>query len=407
MGNLIGKAVYLYCAIISELACTLVNLFTRAGNHTDGVRKRLLIIRTDLIGDFILFLGSFRAYRRLYPEGHYEITLLGNKSWGELAEEAGLADHYIFIDPDKFYKKFLYKFRVLKMIRKIGFDIAVHPVYSRAFEMGDAVIRVSGAKERIGSTGDLTNTSGLRKFWADRFYTRLVSAAPGEIPELERQAEFLRNIGLADFKASCPRLDIAPIKIAAMAEKFGLPEKYYILFPCASRPLRQWPVEKFAKLANHLYEKTGWTGIIAGGPGGPDREIGEKLRGQTGAPLIDLTGKTSIFELACIIASSKLLAGNETSGIHIAAATGIPVLCILGGGQYGRCFPYGDPEKNRFVTHQMDCFGCNWRCIYKYGENEPVPCIREVSETEVFGVADEMVEAIENTGGKNTDSPLP
>jgi hypothetical protein len=50
------------------------------------------------------------------------------------------------------------------------------------------------------------------------------------------------------------------------------------------------------------------------------------------------------------------------------------VLGIVGGGHYGRFFPWGDPKLARVATKQMDCFGCNWQCKY-----ETMRCIQEIA----------------------------
>ena len=59
--------------------------------------------------------------------------------------------------------------------------------------------------------------------------------------------------------------------------------------------------------------------------------------------------------------------------VLIAIAAGIPTVGIMGGGQAFRFYPYGDLEKHRVVYKRMDCYDCNWHCIYQ----EPL-CIIEI-----------------------------
>lgn len=58
-------------------------------------------------------------------------------------------------------------------------------------------------------------------------------------------------------------------------------------------------------------------------------EIIEILRS---VPVLNLAGKTSLVELVEVIRGAKMLVGNDSSAIHIAAATGTPSVCIHGGG---------------------------------------------------------------------------
>ena len=46
------------------------------------VADRILAVRLDAIGDFVLWLEAARALRTLYPPGRYHLTLLGNRRVG-------------------------------------------------------------------------------------------------------------------------------------------------------------------------------------------------------------------------------------------------------------------------------------------------------------------------------------
>ena len=45
----------------------------------------------------------------------------------------------------------------------------------------------------------------------------------------------------------------------------------------------------------------------------------------------------------------------------------------MGGMQYGRFYPWGDPSLARVANRPMDCYGCNWTCKYK-----TVRCVLEI-----------------------------
>ena len=49
-------------------------------------KKKLLIVRTDLIGDFVIFTGILPYFREIYPSSDWEITLLGSKECRTIAE---------------------------------------------------------------------------------------------------------------------------------------------------------------------------------------------------------------------------------------------------------------------------------------------------------------------------------
>jgi ADP-heptose:LPS heptosyltransferase len=101
-------------------------------------------------------------------------------------------------------------------------------------------------------------------------------------------------------------------------------------------------------------------------------------------------------QLAAIVARAQLVLTNETSALHIAAAYGVPTICILGGGHYGRFMPYqveltGGRTLPRAIIHQMPCFGCGWECIYERPKGAPVPCIEQIDVADVWQAVSDII----------------
>ena len=377
-----------------EAIDTLVRVLptVRTSEHQKK-KRRILIIRLDGIGDFILFLDTFKEYRKLYSPEEWEITLLGNRIWHVLAENLPYADHYWFIDIKRFTRDPVYRYRLLCKVKKASFDLIIRPNYSRGYWLGDAIVRASGAPKRIGSEGDLINITHAQKQRSNRWYTDLIPAVTKHIMELERNAEFIRGLGLTDFQADLPKLiipDEAQKRGDATLEKLGLHKSsssdftdFYILFPGAGAKHRQWPGECFADLAQRIYDHNGWPGVVCGGAG--EETIAQKLLAlAANTPLLNLSGRVNLIELSGIIRRSKILIGNETSAVHIASAVGVPSICILGGGHFGRFAPYSIPNNIRTIYKKMDCFGCNWKCIHKIEKDKPVPCIEQIEVHQVM-----------------------
>ena len=353
--------------------------FTFSLKAVDKSPEKILIVRLDAIGDFVLWLDAARGYRELYPREKYQLTLLGNSLWTPLCEGLGIFDEVWFLDRRKFSKNLFYRIALLKQIRNHGFGIAIHPSYSRDFMFGDAVIRASNATERIGSSGDCSNIISNKKLVSDQWYTTLVPATSEPITELGRNAEFLRGLGLPGFRSSVPELSVkikSPVSL----------DKYYVLFPGAGGKVRQWPLENFAQLAEKIYSATGWIGVVCGGT--KEVILGELLTETAAAPLQNWAGRTSLQELVATIAQAQLLFSNDTSAVHIAAAVSTPSVCVLGGGHYGRFLPYRvEQETTRplpvVCAFRMDCYGCNWDCPY-CSPTEVAPCIARITVDEVW-----------------------
>lgn len=366
------------------LADTLSLFNKRESKNT----KSILIIRLDAIGDFVLWLDSARHIRKIYPGK--KIILLGNQIWADLAKRFSYWDEVWELDRRKFYRNLSYRVRLLKKIRKADFDIVIQPTYSREFLYGDAIVRISGARKKIGSVGDCSNIRPVEKKISDRFYTQLIPANPKPLMELRRNAEFVRGLGYEFLSALPDMMPVAQGINNLVANK--LP--YFVLFPGALWTGKQWPVEKFSAFASLVFHETGMSAVICGGP--TERQLGEALMAIMDIPVVNMAGETSLAELTAVIKDAQFLLSNDTSAVHIASAVATPAFCLLGGGHYGRFMPYDIESKTEkplpvAIIHQMDCFNCNWRCRYVVEEGKPVPCIEKISVEEVFAVLQPLI----------------
>lgn len=340
----------------------------------------LVLIRLDNIGDFILWLDTGKEYRRLYP--NQKITLIANAAWADFAKHFSYWDEVWPVRLREFTRNPFYRWSLLRRVRQAGFETAIQPTFSRVLMQGDSLIRASGAKHRIGSVGNLSNISAQDKARSDRWYTRLVPASPQPMMELERNAEFISQLAGAPYRASFPYIPV----LQALPSGIQPDAAYFILFPGASWPGKQWPVRAFADLLVQLQRQFAWQAVLCGSPA----EAGlcaaiEAASGQDAC--INLAGRTSLTELAELIRGASLLVGNDTSAVHIAAAVATPAVCILGGGHYGRFMPYPAALagiKPMAATYPMPCYHCNWRCTQPHDAGGPVPCISQISVATVM-----------------------
>ena len=345
-------------------------------------QKLVLLVRQDAIGDFILWLDTAKEYRKYYPPENCKIILIGNALWSDLAKGLPFWDEVLPVNVKAFKTLSRYRWNILRKVRNYGAEIAIQPTYSREFYHGDSLIRASNASKKVSSAGNMSNRDQLKSILADRWHTELIPSSPEQLSELERNAEFFSGFIKKLYLPSYPELELSgDCNIQELKRK-----SFYILSLGANKKYREWPYKYYAKIAQKIHKKTGWLGLICGAEN--EFDLGEHIKKLCDAPLQNYTGQTTLSELTCLLAKSQILISNETGTAHIANAVGTPTVCILGGGHFGRFVPYpelsGKINNLKAVYHKMPCYGCDWKCVYHIKDEDPAPCISNISVDAVW-----------------------
>jgi ADP-heptose:LPS heptosyltransferase len=331
---------------------------------------RLLIIKTDAIGDYILFRNYLEVLRRSEKFKDYHITLLGNELWKDLAlkYDRDFVDDFLFTMPDKLYYSPLKTLKLGCRLFLNNYRVVLQPSSTRLL-ITDGLAALTAAKQIVGFESNNEGILPRYKVKTDKFYTQRLQLPAGINFEFERSKFFFESVLKLPITLNAPLL---PIKDSS--------KQRIIIFPGSGVLKRSWAPEKFLALIKLIRQHTSQPVYLAGGPA--EMQIGDYLTENLPPNSIDnLIGKTSIPQLVELIGNAALVIANETSAIHIAAATQTKAVCILGGGHFGRFAPYPKYIKSGpvCVYEKMECYHCNWNCIFKTAKDEPYPCISNVS----------------------------
>ena len=89
---------------------------------------------------------------------------------------------------------------------------------------------------------------------------------------------------------------------------------------------------------------------------GEDRPLVDELLGHlNGVPALDLSGRTSLPQLAATMAACDCVLSNDTGPLHLAAATGAAVVGVYTCTSPAKTGPYG--PKARSVSSRIWCAG--------------------------------------------------
>jgi len=156
-----------------------------------------------------------------------------------------------------------------------------------------------------------------------------------------------------------PRLTSHPQNVRKVFQSIGrdVPTSPVIaLCPGAEfGPAKRWPQAHFASVADHFL-KQGWQIWLLGGKA--DQTVAGDIVRSSSDPehCVDLTGKTSIGEAIDLLAHAHAAVSNDSGLMHVAAATGTPVVGIFGSSSEHHTPPLG--PLTQAVSQTLDCRPC-------------------------------------------------
>lgn len=198
---------------------------------------------------------------------------------------------------------------------------------------------------------------------APLFYTHKVEGGAG-IHAVDRYLKVAAAMG-----CPVPETPRFPMVFDYLTPPFDEGE-YAVIVPGARWKTKQWPAERFAKLSSMLPLKS----VIVGSSGDGDlaRKVVEGSEGKSH----DMTGKTTLRQLAGLIKNAAYMVTNDTGPMHIAAAFGVPTFAIFGPTSPERTGPYG--HNHTIIRSGLRCSPCYKR------KCSPLECLESITPENVF-----------------------
>jgi ADP-heptose:LPS heptosyltransferase len=279
--------------------------------------KRILIVKLSALGNVILSLGPFAAIRQHHPAA--EITLLTTAPYAGWLAEAPWFDR-VLIDERPAWWNLPAVWRLRRMLRGGRFDrvydLQTSNRSSWYFRLFPHHARPEWCGIAPGCSHPHRDLDRDCMHDIDRQFAQLAYAGVSERP-------------LPDL--SWNRADIG---------RFGLPTRIALLVPGSSahRPGKRWPAPSYAALAEALMA-TGLTPVVLGTPG--ESGLAAVIRARVPAT-IDLTGRTTLPDLAPLARAAKVAVGNDTGPMHLIAAAGCRSIVLFShDSDPQRCAPRG------------------------------------------------------------------
>lgn len=333
----------------------------------------ILIVKLSAIGDVIHALPVSRALKQAYPTSR--LTWIVEKPAYDLLTNNPDIDEIVIFEKNKFRSPagILHHGSILSQrLKRMKFDLALD---LQGLFKSAAVAWMSGAPKRLGYC-NMRELSWL--------VSRPVCGENRDGHVVERYLDVARALGC---RVDRPKWIInAPdedkIKAAALLRQAGLDidSKYVVIAPGTNWESKCWPTESYADLADHIWAEYGLPIIVVGAS--KDKGLAADIKQRSQAKVFDLTGQTTLKQLAVVLQHSALFIGGDTGPMHLAVAMGTPVVALFGPTDPNRNGPYGD--RNIVVRSSAACAPCFKRTC------EKMECMREISPADVFQAVKKM-----------------
>ncbi|MBA4609863.1 glycosyltransferase family 9 protein [Aeromicrobium sp. Marseille-Q0843] len=220
-------------------------------------------------------------------------------------------------------------------------------------------------------------------------------APPGDVPEPERALATAEAAGFTLPPGDDGRLLIRADLLGGAVALGAAP--FVVLHPGATAPSRTWPAHRWEEAVDVLVRR-GVRTVVTGGPGETDLCARLARRGA-----IDLSGATSLVQLARVLRDATAVVVGNTGPAHLAAAVGTPVVSLFSPVvPAARWAPYGVPS---VVLGDQDapCRGSRARECPVPGH----PCLTGVTAGDVVDALERLApEALHEVAGPQTEGGI-
>ena len=319
--------------------CVMLGLFCKQAPVTP-TPKKVLFIQLSALGDTILAIPAIRAIRHAFP--NTEFTILASPTNLNYLAACPYIDRRI-----PFGKT---GYQLISSLRREGFDWVIDLEHWP--RLSALLAYATGAPRRVGFA-----TKGQHRH----------SLFTETVPHVQGRHEVRNFLSLAT-QLECPIHELGLevwcdekartwIRETLAKAEVSLNQRLIVLHPEAGRrsePRRRWPQGRYVALANALVEQYDAQIVLTGAP--DEVDVSEEIAARTKHRSVVLAGRTDVNQLAALFADATLVVSGNCGPMHLAAATGTPVVGLHGPTNFAQWGPWC--RKAGVVRARIPCSPC-------------------------------------------------
>lgn len=296
-------------------------------------RLRILVIRNDNIGDMVCTLPLIQGLRNLHPKAR--ISILANTYNRAVLEGHPSVDEVITYTKQAHRRSVTAT--VLGAIQKASM---IARLAARRFDLAIAA-----------ATPVSPRTRNLLRWIAPKRAVFAVDPTQGH--EAERVWSLGRALG---FEGPPPAARIQPDPNLTRRIRKVLDEHFrgrHLAIHISSRkPSQQWPTTHFVELIRDLAaQKPEWDFVLLWSPGedtggahpGDDQKAREIVSATAGLR-VHPVATPHLPDTIATLAACDAFIGSDGGAMHLAAAVGLPIVCLFGGSSVAQWHPWKTPH---------------------------------------------------------------
>ena len=345
----------------------------------------VLVIKLRHLGDVLLASPVFTVLKNHAPS--LEIDALVYRDTEPMLSGHPAIANVFTIDrgwkQQEWTSRLAHEWRLLRSLRARRYDLIVHLTENPRGAILSLLLKplYSVARDYPAKRGRL---------WRNSF-THLY-ASPDRRHTVEMHLDALRRLGVPP-RADERRLVLVPgaeaeRSVRELLARRGLAPKGFIqLHPTSRWMFKSWEIEKNAALITALQE-AGEPIVLTAAPSEPELQYVARITARLKQPVVDLSGKLNLKQLAALTAQAKCFVGVDSVPMHIAAAMQTPCVALFGPSSELTWGPW--QVRHRVVTVPYSCRPCG---LDGCGGSKISECLVDVSVEDVMSAIRQFVPA--------------
>jgi len=301
---------------------------------------KILVRLPNWLGDMVMSVGFINQLSYFFPDA--EISVIAKKGIHELLSFFPETRHRFIFSKEEF--------KGVRGLLRFGQQIRQTENFDLYFSLPDSfsaalVGFACGAKKRVG--------------YKNEFRQLLLTGSYSKPKGLHRAEEYIQLLELYTGK---------PARAPEVALEHSFQKKDHVVVNINSEASsRRLTVAKAVELLNLLRASIDEKIILIGAP--KEKEFIDAVISQLSdrSGIQNTAGQTSLFQLAEILATARLLLTTDSGPAHLANALGTHTVVLFGAGKESNTAPYNKDLRNIIRLGKLSCEPCEKNICVRYG----------------------------------------